>query len=87
VQDVTEARQAEDQIRFQAHLPGIQAAVIATDLQGTVTHWNRYARATVRLVERGGTGRDVAELTVSPETPRWREDHGSRVSRRVQKSS
>lgn len=39
-QDVTERRQAEEQLRFQAHLlDAVDEAVIATDLVGTVIYW------------------------------------------------
>ena len=44
IQDVTERRQAEDKIRFQAELLGsVQQAVIATDMTGAVIFWNRFA--------------------------------------------
>jgi PAS domain S-box-containing protein len=42
--DVTEQKQAEEKHRFQAHLPdAVGQAVIAIDMQGTITYWNRAA--------------------------------------------
>lgn len=42
--DVTERRRAEAAARFQAHLlDRVEQAVIATDLHGRITYWNRFA--------------------------------------------
>ncbi|MCA1716966.1 MAG: PAS domain S-box protein [Actinobacteria bacterium] len=65
IQDVTEARLAEEQVRFQAHLLGqVQAAVIATDLEGMVTHWNEHAERLYGWSCEEALGRNSAELTL-----------------------
>jgi PAS domain S-box-containing protein len=67
-QDVTEAKLAEEQILFQAHLlQQVEAAVIAGDLRGKVTHWNDHAERLYGWSRVEALGRDVAELTVGPE--------------------
>jgi PAS domain S-box-containing protein len=44
LRDISERRQAEEEIRFQAHLlDAVEQAVIATDLDGTVIYWNSFA--------------------------------------------
>ena len=53
---------------FQAHLlEQVQAAVIATDLRGRVTHWNEYAERLYGWSREETLGRDIRELTVSPD--------------------
>ena len=50
IQDITERKQAEDKIRFQAELlESVEQAVIATDMAGAIIFWNRSAETTVRL--------------------------------------
>ncbi len=42
--DITARKEAEAEVMFQASLLGqVHNAVIATDLDGTVTYWNSYA--------------------------------------------
>ncbi len=62
IQDITERKQAENQIRFQAELlESVEQAVIATDMTGSVIFWNRFAeklfcrRATSTLGSRLGS--------------------------------
>ncbi|HEX3282940.1 MAG TPA: PAS domain S-box protein [Pyrinomonadaceae bacterium] len=44
LRDISERKQAEEEIRFQAHLlDAVEQAVIATDLEGTVIYWNSFA--------------------------------------------
>ncbi len=44
IQDITERKRAERQIRFQAELlESVEEAVIATDMSGAIIFWNRYA--------------------------------------------
>ena len=44
IQDVTEQKQAEGKVRFQAQLlESVDQAVIATDMQGSIIFWNRVA--------------------------------------------
>jgi PAS domain S-box-containing protein len=66
--DITDRKEAEEQVLFQAHLlEQVQAAVIATDLRGRVTHWNEYAERLYGWSREETLGRDIRELTVSPE--------------------
>jgi PAS domain S-box-containing protein len=42
--DITERKQAEQALRFQARLlDAVEQAVVATDLDGAITYWNRFA--------------------------------------------
>jgi PAS domain S-box-containing protein len=44
LRDISERKQAEEEIRFQAHLLGaVEQAVIATDLEGNILYWNSFA--------------------------------------------
>ena len=44
IQDITERKQAENKIRFQAQLlESVEQAVIATDMNGSIIFWNRNA--------------------------------------------
>ena len=44
LRDISERKQAEEEIRFQAHLlDAVEQAVIATDLEGTIIYWNFFA--------------------------------------------
>ena len=61
--DITERKEAEEQALFQAHLlEQVQAAVIATDMQGIVTHWNEYAERLYGWTREEALGRNIAEL-------------------------
>jgi PAS domain S-box-containing protein len=65
--DVTERKRAERQIAFQAQLlEQVSAAVIATDMQGMVLIWNRYAEELYGWTRQEALDRDIAELTVGP---------------------
>jgi PAS domain S-box-containing protein len=65
--DITDRKEAEEQVLFQAHLlEQVQAAVIATDLRGRVTHWNEYAERLYGWSREETLGRDVREFTVGP---------------------
>jgi PAS domain S-box-containing protein len=64
IEDVTERRRAERQLRFQARLLDlIGEAVIATDAAGRVTYWNRYAEELYGWDREEAMGRVVMELT------------------------
>jgi PAS domain S-box-containing protein len=66
--DITGRKEAEEQVLFQAHLlEQVQAAVIATDMRGVVTHWNEYAERLYGWTREEALGRNIAELTISPE--------------------
>ena len=65
--NVTERLRAEMQIAFQAQLlEQVNAAVIATDMQGNILHWNRHAEVLYGWTRHEALDRDIAELTVGP---------------------
>ncbi len=44
LRDISERKQAEEEIRFQAHLlDAVEQSVIATDLEGKIIYWNSFA--------------------------------------------
>ncbi len=62
--DVTERKKAEDAIRFQAHLlDTVEQAVIATNLEGIVIYWNRFAHKLYGWSAAEAVGRYITELT------------------------
>ena len=66
--DINDRREAEERVLFQAHLlEQVQAAVIATDMQGRVTHWNEHAERLYGWSCEEAMGRQIAELTVEPD--------------------
>ena len=59
-------KEAEAQIYFQASLlDAVGQAVIATDLQGQIIHWNRYAETLYGWRADEATGRNIIEITPS----------------------
>jgi PAS domain S-box-containing protein len=63
--DITQRRRAEEQIRFQAHLLDVVGqAVIATDLDGTIIFWNRFAEQLYGWRADEAQGRDIMDVTV-----------------------
>ena len=63
--DVTARLAAEKQISFQAHLLNeVGQAVIATDTQGTVIYWNRYAETLYGWAAQEALGQKINTLTV-----------------------
>lgn len=66
--DISDRKRAEDKVRFQAHLlEQVQAAVIATDMQGAVIHWNEHAERLYGWSREEAVGHNIAELTIGPE--------------------
>lgn len=64
VEDITRRREAEERIRFQAHLlDAVEQAVIAADLHGNVTFWSRYAADVYGWSAAEALGRHVVEMT------------------------
>jgi PAS domain S-box-containing protein len=65
-EQIAERKRAEDAIRFQAHLlDTVEQAVIATDLNGGIIYWNRFAEKlygwpTVEIL-----GRNIVDITPS----------------------
>jgi diguanylate cyclase (GGDEF)-like protein/PAS domain S-box-containing protein len=67
MQDITARKAAEERVRFQGHLlDRVPLAVIATDLAGTVTHWNPYATTLYGWTAAEALGRPIGALTVGP---------------------
>ncbi|HZR46229.1 MAG TPA: PAS domain S-box protein [Candidatus Manganitrophaceae bacterium] len=64
ISDISERKEAERQIRFQAHLLNVVGqAVIATDLNGKVTYWNRFAEMLYGWPADEAVGRNILDLT------------------------
>ena len=62
-QELPVREQAEDAVRFQAHLlDTIKQAVIATDLAGIITYWNRFASELYGWTAAEAIGRSIMEL-------------------------
>ena len=62
-----ERRQSEHQIQLQAHvLEAVSRAVIATDLEGIVRHWNRFAERLYGWSADEAVGRTIESLIVPP---------------------
>ncbi len=68
--DVTARKAAEAEIMFQTSLlDQVHNAVIATDLAGTVTYWNKYAEQLYGWSALEVMGRDLSEATGSSTEP------------------
>jgi PAS domain S-box-containing protein len=66
-ENITGRKLAEEQTLFQARLlDQVQAAVIATDLDGTVIHWSAHAESLYGFSREETLGRNISELTVGP---------------------
>ncbi|HEX7314823.1 MAG TPA: PAS domain S-box protein [Pyrinomonadaceae bacterium] len=64
VKDLTARRHAEDAARFQAHLlDTVEQAVIATDTEGRITYWNRFAERLYGWPADEALGRNIIEVT------------------------
>ena len=69
VRDLTERKRAEEATRFQAHLlDTVEQAVIATDLAGTITYWNRHAEHLYGWTAAEAVGHNVLEMTPAETT-------------------
>lgn len=75
-QDITDRRQAEERVRFQAHLlDAVGEAVVATDLAGVVTYWgpgaeHLYGWKAAEAVGRRGADLIRSESSTPAETAR-----------------
>lgn len=66
--DITERNQAEQEIRFQAHLlNAVKQAVIATDLEGKIIFWNSFAENLYGWSSAEALGANILEVTPSPD--------------------
>ena len=64
IKDLTSERQAQASLRFQAHLlDTVEQAVIATDLEGKITYWNRHAERLYGWTAEEAVGRSILEVT------------------------
>jgi PAS domain-containing protein len=69
-QDITGRRAIEAEVRFQEHLlDQVEVAVIATDVHGTITHWNAHAARLYGWSREEALGRSVGDLTVGVHDP------------------
>lgn len=68
-QQMAELRKAEEAISFQAHLLNtVEQAVIATDLSGKITYWNRFAETLYGWSAEEAVGHNVMEITPADST-------------------
>ncbi|MEA2765424.1 MAG: hypothetical protein QOK07_1828 [Gemmatimonadaceae bacterium] len=77
--DVTERTRSEAAIRFQAQLlNAVQQAVVATDPEGIVIFWNKFAENLYGWTAEEAVGGTIEELTPSP----FLRDHGAEIVER-----
>jgi PAS domain S-box-containing protein len=64
--DITERKQAEEQLHFQSHiLESTGQAIIATRLDGSITYWNRAAEHIYGWTSVEVLGKNILELTLA----------------------
>ncbi|MFM8319435.1 MAG: PAS domain S-box protein, partial [Chloroflexota bacterium] len=64
--DITERKQAEEQVRFQARLlDKVAQSVIVTDLQGKIIYWNQYAETLYGWTAGEVLGKNIVDVTPS----------------------
>ena len=74
--DVTERSRSEAAIRFQAQLlNAVQQAVVATDPEGIVIFWNKFAENLYGWTAEEAVGQTIQELTPSP----FLREHGAEM--------
>ncbi len=77
--DVTERSRSEAAIRFQAQLlNAVQQAVVATDPEGIVIFWNKFAENLYGWTAEEAVGQTIDDLTPSP----FLREHGARILER-----
>lgn len=65
VVDITGAKQAEARLAFQASLlEQMRTPVVATDIRGRITHWNRHAAEAYGWTVEEAVGREFVELVI-----------------------
>ena len=68
LRDISERKQAEEEVRFQARLlDTVGQAAIVTDPDGQIIYWNRFAETLYGWTRTEALGRNVAEVVVAPE--------------------
>jgi PAS domain S-box-containing protein len=66
LRDITERKRAEEEIRFRARLLNtVEQAVIATDLEGTITYWNAFAEQLYGWSATEAIGANILTLVVA----------------------
>jgi PAS domain S-box-containing protein len=69
VQDITERKLAEEQLRHHSHLLNvIGQAVIVTDQAGTITYWNDFAEKLYGWSSTEAVGRNIVDVTPADTT-------------------
>lgn len=69
LQDITERRRAQEEIAFQASLLNqVRNAVIATDFNGRIVYWNKFAEQVYQWKADEVLGKSILEVTVPPES-------------------
>ena len=64
VQEITARKEAEEKVRRQAVLlDAVEQSVIATDVEGYITYWSRYARDLYGWTEAEVLGRHILDVT------------------------
>ncbi len=78
--DVTERSRSEAEIRFQAQLlNAVQQAVVATDPDGRVMFWNKFAENLYGWTADEAIGKSITELTPAP----FMRDHDAEIAARA----
>ncbi|HEX3554627.1 MAG TPA: ATP-binding protein [Thermoanaerobaculia bacterium] len=66
-QTITQRRRAEEQLRFQARLlDTVGQAAVATDPDGVILYWNRFAETLYGWTKEEALGRNVADVIIAP---------------------
>jgi PAS domain S-box-containing protein len=73
--DITDGKLAEDRIRFQAELLDVvEEAVMATDMEGRIIYWNRFAEKLYGLSAEEAGGQNIFEMSPASELKERREE-------------
>jgi PAS domain S-box-containing protein len=82
--DISERRRADRAIKFQAHLlDTVEQAVIATDLDGKITYWNRFAEKLYGWSREEALGRQIIEVASAQQT----REQAAEIMRQLQKGN
>ncbi|HYC89621.1 MAG TPA: PAS domain S-box protein [Thermoanaerobaculia bacterium] len=80
VEEITARKEAEEKVRWQGVLlDAVEQAVIATDVQGRVTYWSRFARDLYGWTEAEAVGRHILDVV----TPRMTQAQGAAILERL----
>lgn len=80
VSDITERKLSEEKIRFQASLlDQVRNTVIATDLDGEIIYWNKFAEELIHWKEDEVLGRHIREISL----PRLDDENAWDIMRRL----